>query len=85
MLFRSRGTTDDAESVTQVYPAGTHHPTTTSLIYEIDSPGAGSSLTYKVVVGAQSNNHPVTVNGSDGSRLFGGKYLSSLSVEEYEP
>ena len=80
-----RGMTADAESVSQVFPPGTHHPTTTTLCYEIDSPGAGTSLTYKVIIGAQNNNHPITVNGSNGSRLFGGRYLSTLSIQEFEP
>lgn len=73
----------DAESVARQATNGTSYPQNIDMMYQVSSPGAGVSLTYKVVVGTQSGTN-TQVNGYNGSRYFGGKLLSTLLVEEIE-
>jgi hypothetical protein len=84
VVHTHRDSTANAEAVTRIAPPGNQYPTESNLSYRVDSPGAGTALVYKVVVGAQSSGQPISVNGAAGARNFGGKYLSTLSIEEYE-
>ena len=84
VVHTHRDSTANAEAVTRIAPPGNQYPTEANLSYRVDSPGAGTALVYKVVVGAQVAGQPISVNGAAGSRNFGGKYLSTLSIEEYE-
>lgn len=84
VVHTHRDSTANAEAVTRIAPPGNQYPTEANLSYRVDSPGAGTALVYKVVVGAQVSGQPISVNGASGSRYFGGKYLSTLSIEEFE-
>ena len=84
VIHSHRDSTANAEAVSRTVPAGGSYPTELNLMYRVDSPGAGTSLVYKIVAGAQIASTPVAINGAAGSRNFGGVYLSTLSVEEYE-
>ena len=84
VVHTHRDSTANAEAVTRIAPPGNQYPTEANLSYRVDSPGAGTALVYKVVVGAQVSGQPISVNGAAGSRNFGGKYLSTLSIEEFE-
>jgi hypothetical protein len=84
IVHTHRDSTANAEAVTRVSPPGNHYPTEVNLSYRVDSPGAGTAVVYKVVVGAQVSGQPISINGAAGSRNFGGKYLSTLSIEEFE-
>ncbi len=84
VVHTHRDSTANAEAVTRIAPPGNQYPTEANLSYRVDSPGAGTALVYKVVVGAQVSGQPISVNGAAGARNFGGKYLSTLSIEEFE-
>jgi Collagen triple helix repeat (20 copies) len=84
VVHTHRDSTANAEAVTRVCPTGNQYPTEANLSYRVDSPGAGTAVVYKVVIGAQSSGQPVSINGAAGTRNFSGKYLSTLSIEEYE-
>jgi hypothetical protein len=84
VVHTHRDSTANAEAVTRVCPTGNQYPTEANLSYRVDSPGAGTTVVYKVIIGAQSSGQPVSINGAAGTRNFGGKYLSTLSIEEYE-
>lgn len=53
-----------------------------SLIYSVNSPGANTTIQYAVVTGP--NGGTLTINGLSGARYFGGKYLSTILVQEFE-
>jgi hypothetical protein len=84
VVHTHRDSTANAEAVVRIAPPGNQYPTEANLSYRVDSPGAGTALVYKIVVGAQASGQPISVNGASGSRYFGGKYLSTLSIEEFE-
>jgi hypothetical protein len=55
---------------------------TNTLLYSVASPGANTTIQYKVVAGVSSGT--LTINGISGTRYLGGKYLSSILVQEIE-
>jgi hypothetical protein len=55
---------------------------TNTLSYSVASPGVNTTIQYKVVAGV--NGGTLTINGVSGARYFGGKYLSSILVQEIE-
>jgi len=55
---------------------------TNTLSYSVASPGVNTTIQYKVVVGVNSGT--LTINGISGARYFGGKYLSSILIQEIE-
>lgn len=55
---------------------------TNTLLYNVASPGADTTIQYKVVAGV--NGGTLTINGISGVRYFAGKYLSTILVQEIE-
>jgi len=55
-----------------------------NLAYQVSSPGAGTTITYQVVAGPSSATGTLSVNGAVGSRSLGGKYLTTILVQEIE-
>ena len=55
---------------------------TNTLMYSVASPGADTTIQYKVIAGVNAGT--LTINGVSGARYFAGKYLSSILVQEIE-
>lgn len=53
-----------------------------NLAYQVSSPGAGTTLTYKLCAGPSAGT--LTVNGALGTRYFGGKFLTTIQIQEIE-
>lgn len=72
----------DAEAATYVACMINTATMPANLSYSIDSPGVGSTIQYKVVAGPNAGT--LTINGISGARYYGGKYLSTIQVQEIE-
>jgi hypothetical protein len=53
-----------------------------NLAYQVSSPGSGATITYKLMAGPSAGT--LSVNGSLGARYFGGKFLTTLLIQEIE-
>ena len=85
MTHTHRDSVANAEAVTRIVPYSNYYPHHTDFTYQVASPGAGVSLLYKVVVGATATGAPVYINGDNSATTyFGGLFLSTLTVEEFE-
>jgi hypothetical protein len=47
--------------------------------------GTTSATTFKLRCGPSNSAHVLTINGSGGSRVFGGTMKSTITITEYEP
>jgi len=85
MTHTHRDSVANAEAVTRIVPYSNYYPHHTDFTYQVASPGADVSLLYKVVVGATATGAPVYINGDNtATTYFGGLFLSTLTVEEFE-
>jgi hypothetical protein len=62
--------------------SGSSFGTNVNLAYQVNSPGAGVVITYKLVAGPSAGT--LSINGALGSRNLGGKYLTTILIQEIE-
>ena len=87
ILFIHHGTSGDGDSAVAFVASSAHHRLPITVMYEMDSPGIGSALTFKLLGGVSSaaaSNH-LGINGASGNRIFGGTSFCTIQVEEILP